>query len=424
MKQFDDIFREKAEKAFSSYNADHLADAGWKSFVAARRGGRRLRAVIPLWARAASVILIIGAGAFLTYIALNRHNSEEVLVAGKTGPAIITPSSAQPEAAPAISPAVAETAELLPGSREAVREVNLKAAILPEQPEEERQLMREEITVPADTDRQPVVAENRLPVSDDSVNLAVEAALKEVLEDEPATAVTEEADKRSGRTTFMVGMSGLLAHVDETTSSAPGVSVGFYVEQKITERISLRPGLALAYNSLGVDGRNAGSEFSYSVPLYNGNSGTPDSYSGQLSMFAMEVPLNFVFRVLERKGSSLYLSTGASTMIYFSQQFSGDLVNAYTQKQLNTASGLMDSETRYSTITVENTYGAFRRTDYFGLANFSAGYSLPYGKTGTLLIEPFLQLPLRDLTALDLRVRYGGVSMKLRFGSQNSGNGK
>ena len=107
-------------------------------------------------------------------------------------------------------------------------------------------------------------------------------------------------------------------------------------------------------------------------------------------------------------------------MIYFSQQFSGDLVNEYTQKQLNTATGLMDSETRYSTITVENTYGAFSRTDYFGLVNLSAGYSLPFSKTGTLLIEPFLQLPLSDLTSLDLRVRYGGISMKLRFGNQYS----
>ncbi|MFO7622677.1 MAG: outer membrane beta-barrel protein [Bacteroidales bacterium] len=421
MKQFDDIFREKAEKAFSNYNADHLADAGWKSFVAARKGSSRFGAVIPLWARAASIILIIGTGAFLAYIALNRHNPEEILVAGKAEPAIIIPSAAQPGAATAISPAVAKTVEVLPEMREAVREVNLTATAFSEQPEERTQLLMEEITVPVDTDRQPVVAENRFLVSDDSVNLAVEEALKEFLEDEPAAPGTEETEKRSGRTAFMVGLSGLLAHVDETALSAPGVSVGFYVEQKITERISLRPGLALAYNSFGVDSRNAGSEFSYSVPLYNGNSGTPDSYSGQLSMLAMEVPLNFVFRVLERKRSSLYLSTGASTMIYFSQQFSGDLVNEYTQKQLNTATGLMDSETRYSTITVENTYGAFSRTDYFGLANFSAGYSFLYGRTGTLLIEPFLQLPLRDLTTLDLRVRYGGVSMKLRFGSKDSG---
>jgi hypothetical protein len=421
MKRFDDILRERAEKVFSNYNADHLADAGWKSFVAARKGGRRPLAVIPVWVRAASIVLIVGIGAFLTYIAINSPDAEEILLAGKSVPAIEIDSSAQPGATSSILQAGVEKAKSLKERKETVRDVNMKAYELPDQTVERSQLVQEEITVTDDTDRHLVVAENSFQISDDSVNIAVEVALKDFLEEELPSAGTDKREKRSGRTVFMVGLSGLLAHVDETASSAPGVSVGFFVEQKITERISLRPGLALAYNSLGVDSRNAGSEFYYPVPLYDGNSGTPDSYSGQLNMLAMEVPLNFVFRVLEGKRSSLYLSTGASTMIYFSQQFSGDLVNEYTQKQLNSTTGLMDSETRYSTIRVENTYGAFNRTDYFGLANFSAAYSIPYGSTGTLLIEPFLQLPLRDLTALDLRVRYGGVSMKLRFGNTEKG---
>ena len=78
----------------------------------------------------------------------------------------------------------------------------------------------------------------------------------------------------------------------------------------------------------------------------------------------------------------------------------------------------MSSETRFSTVSVNNSYSALNHTDYFGLANFSAAWSLPYGKTSTLLFEPFVQLPLRDLTALNLRVRYGGISMKVRFGGK------
>ncbi len=76
------------------------------------------------------------------------------------------------------------------------------------------------------------------------------------------------------------------------------------------------------------------------------------------------------------------------------------------------------SETRYSSVEVEKDYGAFSRADFFGLANLSAGYSFPYSKTGIMLIEPFMQLPVNDLTSLNLRIRYAGVSMKLRFGRQ------
>ena len=105
-------------------------------------------------------------------------------------------------------------------------------------------------------------------------------------------------------------------------------------------------------------------------------------------------------------------------MIYLNQQFTADVVNAYTKVSYNNASGLYSSETHYSTVEVEKDYGAFSRTDFLGLANLSAGYSFPYSKTGTMLIEPFLQLPVSDLTSLNLRVRYGGISMKLRFGKQ------
>ena len=244
--------------------------------------------------------------------------------------------------------------------------------------------------------------------------------MKELLETILAETATVEEEKHVGRTTFMAGLSGLLAKSEDAASSVPGLSVGFYLDRKITEKISFRPGLALAMHSFGLEEMDGGSRNYYSPPLADGSSGTPGSYSGQLSMIVMEVPMNIVFKVLERGSSSLYLSTGASTMFYINQQFAGDYVNEYTQQKLNTVTGEKSYESRYSTVSVNNDYGAFSRTDYFGLANLSAGYSVPYGKTGTLIIEPFLQLPLSDLTAMDLRVRYGGLSMKVRFGSHNS----
>ena len=137
-------------------------------------------------------------------------------------------------------------------------------------------------------------------------------------------------------------------------------------------------------------------------------------------MIALELPLNIVFEVFKKGRSGLYLSAGTSTMIYFSQQFTGNFVNEYTQSKFDATSGLMNSETRYSTVSVNNNYGTLSRADFFGLANVSTGYSLPYGKTGTMLIEPFIQLPVSDLTALNLRVRYGGISVKIRFGIQKN----
>ncbi|NLA49452.1 MAG: hypothetical protein GX876_08325, partial [Bacteroidales bacterium] len=103
--------------------------------------------------------------------------------------------------------------------------------------------------------------------------------------------------------------------------------------------------------------------------------------------------------------------------IYLSQQFTADYVNEYTRVTLDAATGQYGTESRFSTLEFEKDYGSFSRTDFFGLANLSAGYTFTYAKTGTMLIEPFLQLPVSDLTSLNLRIRYGGLSMKLRFGN-------
>ena len=79
MKQFDDIFRENVNKAFSNYNADHLAGEGWNSFVAGKNGRRRRAAVIPLWAGAASVMLIIGLCAFIAYRISTWQTAKEII---------------------------------------------------------------------------------------------------------------------------------------------------------------------------------------------------------------------------------------------------------------------------------------------------------------------------------------------------------
>ncbi len=420
MKLFDDILRRIVDKAFSDYNADHLADQGWNSFITAREDKRRNKAVVPLWAKAASVALIVGTGALIGYLSINRKPAEDILTASDTESKkeISSPSDSGSERSflPGI-PEISEPVRERDGGKYAS---GMTADNQSEQPAGTPQLYKEVILAHIDTTLLPLLADNRFQLPEDSLNHAYEAALKKFQDAGSEETVSEEAVKRSDNTIFMAGLSGLLGHVEDAASAAPGVSVGFYLEQKITERISLRPGLALAMNSLGIDNRNGQYEAAYSVPLIDGNSGSVTSSSGQLSMLSMELPLNIVYKVFKKGRSGVYLSAGTSTIIYFSQQYTGDFVNEYKMNTFDATSGSINSETRYSTVEVNNSYGTLSRTDFFGLANFSAGYSLPYGKTGTMLIEPFMQLPVSDLTSLNLRVRYGGISIKIRFGSQEN----
>jgi len=45
MKRFDDIFTKNLGKVFSDYNADHLADEGWNSFLARKQGRKKTEVI-------------------------------------------------------------------------------------------------------------------------------------------------------------------------------------------------------------------------------------------------------------------------------------------------------------------------------------------------------------------------------------------
>ncbi|HNR41799.1 MAG TPA: hypothetical protein PKL65_06175 [Bacteroidales bacterium] len=433
MNRFDDIFRDNVEKAFSSYNADHLAEEGWNSFVAGKAKRRRRTIWFPLWARAASVMLVIGLGVFIAYKASIRHSAPEILSGPGSSSNLPAESPAEdktpePSSASAARPSISGTTP--------VQDKTEKSPAWQQNSYEEKYSPSEFILTGAEPLPLPeisldrfinrygsppphVLAENELPedkIPEDPVSAAV------MPEGFVMDKNSSGGEKRHGTGILMAGVSGLLAQSAGTASPSSGLSVGFYLDQKLSGKISVRPGLAIAMQSFGTGDVSSQDRFNYTMSLNDGTKGIPHSSSGHLSMLAMEVPLNIVFRISGKERSGFYLSTGASTMIYLSQQFRAGYVNKYTKSEINTMTGESFSETRYSTVEVENNYSAFSHTDFFGLANLSAGYSFAYGKTGTMLVEPFLQLPVSDLTSLNLRVRYGGISMKLKFGRQERDN--
>ncbi|HOO99395.1 MAG TPA: outer membrane beta-barrel protein [Bacteroidales bacterium] len=414
MKGFDDIFRENVEKAFGSYDAGHLADEGWNSFVARQKAAGRRTLIIPLWAKAASVAILIGAGGYFAYKMFSGQPQTETLIQSSS-----LVESKTEDLPPALtSEPGAAVSHTLPVS------VRPAARISSAQPEE---IADKTEAVPDVIVREPVtgkiyinlpdLAYNFPPADSESLSLHGTDELKEVSPDGNAFNDEAGAATKKDKISLLAGFSGLLAQSDEAASAAPGVSVGLYLDRKLSRRISLRPGLALSRQSLGLENSNGITEFNYSVPLSDGTSGTVDSYSGQLDMLAIEVPVNLVFNIIERRNSGIYISAGASAQIYLNQEFSADFVNEYTKETYSTMSASSTFETRYTTVEVQNSYAAFSRVDLFNLVSLSAGYFLPYNKTGLIIIEPFVRLPLADLTSLDMKVRYAGISFKMSFGT-------
>lgn len=399
MKNFDDIFSHKVKEAFDNYDANHLEEKGWNAYVG-KHGGKRKRVIIfPLWAKVASIVILVTVGVLFTMRINHRKAGETVNQIAKlsqsngTEPAVIMTdtSAAKPE---------------ITGTKTASAIPNLSAIpviVNPGQASEET-IIAADLSSGMDIPGNPI--EIRLA---DNIDARLNLMPKKMTKD------NFDIPREKKTTIIMTGLSGMMASIDHASSLSQGVSIGFYVEQQLTRRISVRPGLAMARHSYAMENKPGGAiALDYAAPELSGLSGTTTSFNADIDVVSIEVPVNIVFSLRKRQRSNLFVTTGASTLIYLSQHLSGNFNNTYTRETVDTYGGV-SYESMTTSVEIESEQEILNRIDFMGLANFSAGYSLPFGKTSNLVFEPFLQLPVKDLTSLNLRIRYGGLSMKIQF---------
>jgi hypothetical protein len=450
MKQFDEKFSRKAKEAFDNYNADHLAGEGWNSFTAKYGRNRRRAVVFPLWAKAASLAVLVTLGVLFTSRIIDQKAGEPVSQTAKengTGAAepAINKVDSSAAATVIVNPVIVNPVQ----SAEAT---TITAGQSPQADVEKSgyefrkaagTLLAETVMAGRSSGAEPPKAGGSLRPDTSSAaglllsenGIAAGVSAWTDLPDNPAELrLTDDADaglklfpkkaldklidlpREKMTTTLMTGLSGMMASIDNTASNAQGVSLGFYVEQQLTRRISVRPGLAMAKHSYAMESTAGGNmALDYAAPELNGMSGTTTSYEADIEVLSMEVPVNFVFSLRKRSGSNLFVTTGASTVIYLNQHLSGNFNNTYTRATVDNSTGEVSYEKMDTSVKIESRQESLNRVDFLGLANFSAGYSFPFAKTSHFVFEPFIQLPVKDLTSMNLRIRYGGLSMKLQF---------
>jgi hypothetical protein len=408
MKQFDQIFRQQAEKAFSTYNADHLAGEGWNSFVNKQKGKKRFAIVFPIWAKAASVAVIVSVGGLFIYQSF--RNQPESYTEQKES----VPAPANEPQIPVVSDKISLNARL--SSDEEAKD-NLPAEFFAEKETVANAVDMKDTVVTGVIKSSEQVSDFAVNESANDVKIAENILNADVKEEIAATEIADETPPGK-KTSLIAGLSGMMSSIEDVMVNSPGISIGFYLEHKLTRKLSVRPGLALAKYSYGSENASAGKVFMNSVSSAGSMTGSVGSYENQLDIVTVEVPVNLVYTLIERGKSSLFVSAGVSTMVYLDQSFSSSFTNVYTEQKVDLASGNVFLETRSQDINVESDEKALSHVDYFGLTNLSAGYSLPLKKGGNMLIEPFIQLPVSDLTSFNVRIRYGGLSFKFRFGQE------
>ncbi len=379
--------------------------------------------LFPIVGQAASIIVLVTAGVLF----INRFNNREAdetagQVAQETG-AAKADSGTNETGTTMDGPVIANSARAsgerladagqpgnLSGARPSDRESE-NAGL----PPADAAMDKESGLHQAAVDRQEVSAGVIAGASPLEIRLADEADVSMSLKPKKPLKDYPVLPRERKTTTIMTGLSGMMASVGDASPTSQGMSIGFYVEQQLSRRISVRPGLAMARHNYTMEGMSGGtSAMDYAAPELNGMDAASTSYDADIDVVSMEVPVNFVFSLRKRARSNLFVSTGASTVIYLSQHLTGNFNNTYARAKVDSY-GSVYYEYMSTSVTIEREQELLSRVDLLGLANFSAGYSFPFAGTSQLLFEPFIQLPIKDLTSMNLRIRYGGLSMKIRF---------
>jgi hypothetical protein len=409
MNKFDDKFVEQVKSAFGSYNANHLANEGWNALKQKQSQPKRFALLLPLWAKAASIAILLLGSAIVSYLLTNQPvdaiqheaqipfaNPEKDSSTQDKEVAIAQNNLTQPK-----KPKVKSNAK----PYEASGEPQVLVSQTPSIKSPEASLFdnaSETITeIPTFSDEKEVVA-----------TTTPSEVFPEVTPNptDMWAAIIQEEPKPQSKNQYSLGLSGMMAKSSDLYSTNPGVAVGFYAQHSLGNRVSVRPGLALARHSYGMESLTGSYDMVTSPNLSTDATGI-DVRSNEMDIVTLEVPINFVLELIRGRQGKLFVSAGASSIFYLSQQFAGTYSNRVSENVYNSQTGQYEQMITYQTIDVENRYKAFSHTDLFGLANLSAGYSFPFGKS-SILIEPFVQIPLRKLTSNNLNIGFGGVSVK------------
>lgn len=437
MKPFDDSFSRRVNEVFGSYNADHLASHGWQALEASRPKSKRVAPVIPFWAKAATIAILLTIGSVYVHrVAIQifyPSNDSALQVPKITAPAsegAITMDMGLDKQSVAYTPAPGETEESIVAATPFATPPPIGPIVL------EKNTAEEYPSTPAPRDASTPDKKE----SDDSQTLASTAELDKStllpninLDPELSEVNTSKAvdqvlpERQEPKASFGLGVASMLAWVDSEHSSEPGVSVGMYADYRVTSSISIRPGLAIARHSFGLSEPITSNEMMFSpersATLDEGLKMGYLTQEAHIEMVVMEVPLALSFKLSEGSRGRLYASAGVSTLIYLQQRFTNTyhvtnpaFLTPGNEQSLD-GSPSFDEEYGNSfprSYKQSDEYGAFQHSDLFGLANLSVGYAFRVGGS-TLYLEPFVQLPLSGVTSSSLNMIYGGVSVRYRI---------
>jgi hypothetical protein len=414
MKPFDEKFADRVREVFDLYreSPDPMA---WEAMKERLDQSRRQRviALLPLFSRAAAILLFVGISAFL-FTDIFIPGTDEQLAMEVPVPTPLYPAGSPESPLPALpdpvapahaSRAVSAARPLIVDQAASTPAPEGFAHISPASPTEVRGM---------------TLASGELAFNEpESARYDEEIRIVDAFVFEPSYQDygTSRA-LRNERSGFSWGFtaSSMMTFAEQQLASGMGFSGGLVTEWKAFPRMKISSGMMLAYQQFEVERmplRMISNQEILAGLDYNDATAYGDH---EYEFLAIDIPMNLQFNLGETRRSQLYVSAGVSSLLYLQQRVSGYSSAFITGQTYNPATGQYQPFSQYSEVYLDDNYNGLTRFDFARLLNFSFGYVIK-GDSHSTVIEPFIKYPLGTISTRELKMGMGGVTLRYRFGS-------
>ncbi len=433
MKPFDDKFADNVREVFDNYR-EPADEQAWLQMKSRLQGKQRTKKLIPLYfLRAAAVILLLLVPAFLW---MYRPGSESAIQMAEevqyretddVDEVVFQDEIVSPEQAGKDDPKASEKQmlasvpvdftetkkagtrhqedELVPVSSEDVAET------LPEATSED--LIAADLEVEKETPPEEVVSTSEEMNAPSQPVYTEEDIIRDNLAWQELSATRESH--------IEVAAGSMKTWSPGEVAGGVGFSAGVARLWDLGSNFSFSGGGALVYNRINLN--NTSSSFN---SLRNEDYYTPGNISidgaenihildeqvvTDMEFLAIDFPLNFRYKVMESTSKSLYVSAGLSSFLYLQQSYTQqtEYLAEYTHANFS------GTRTQSVETTVSNDVSPFGRFDLARFLNISAGYGIQR-RNYSFVIEPYVKLPVTEVTSLNMSIGMAGVSLKYKFG--------
>ena len=179
-----------------------------------------------------------------------------------------------------------------------------------------------------------------------------------------------------------------------------GISMGYIISNKI----SLNSGLS--YNQMA-------SSRSVKAPLTMA-SGSKKLVSIEAKFTGIDIPMEIKYHL----SKNIYTKAGVSAFAILNQKHNNNFVEGkLVERPVNTSAGVQELKTFVviEKTTEEAQESEIKEDNYLGFYNFSFGYKQKISKSKAVSIEPFMKLPIKEVTKETLHLFETGVRLKFDF---------